>query len=160
MRRVLVISCSRRKRKGRGVLPAIERYDGPIFRLLRRFLAQARKPPKILILSARYGLIELDHPTANYDEKMTAQTAYLIRGEVGDALRVALKGAGGRIVKTDLFLCMGRNYIEAIGAQLPPSVSVRLAPGSMGTKLAALHQWLYALPPTTVIWISLADEVS
>jgi hypothetical protein len=37
---MLILACSRRKRPDEGLLPAIERYDGPAFRVLRRFLRE------------------------------------------------------------------------------------------------------------------------
>ena len=36
--RLLILSCSQRKRPDRVLLPALERYDGPVFRMLRKFL--------------------------------------------------------------------------------------------------------------------------
>jgi hypothetical protein len=41
--RMLILACSRRKRPDEGLLPAIERYDGPAFRVLRRFLRKSRR---------------------------------------------------------------------------------------------------------------------
>jgi len=32
--RLLILSCSQRKRPDSGLLPAIERYDGPVFRVV------------------------------------------------------------------------------------------------------------------------------
>ena len=37
---MLILACSRRKRPDEGLLPAIERYDGPTFCVLRRFLRE------------------------------------------------------------------------------------------------------------------------
>ena len=147
MKRVLIIACSRRKRTKRGLLPAIERYDGPAFRLLRRFLRQSKSAPTILILSAKYGLIELDQPITNYDERMTSQRASRLQEQIAVTLRAALNGAGGGPAKAELFLCAGKEYFEALGNSIPPGVTVKFARGSMGKKLAALHQWLYASPP-------------
>lgn len=36
--RLLILSCSRRKRSDRGLLPALERYDGPTYRVMNKFL--------------------------------------------------------------------------------------------------------------------------
>jgi hypothetical protein len=36
--RMLILACSQRKLLDEGLLPAVERYDDPAFRVLRRFL--------------------------------------------------------------------------------------------------------------------------
>src|SRR5438034_6245695 len=52
-RRVLVISCSERKRSVQGPLAAIDRYDGPAFRVVRRYLRETQdRALKVYILSA------------------------------------------------------------------------------------------------------------
>lgn len=38
--RLLILSCSQRKRSTSNLLPAIERYDGPAFQVLRKFLRE------------------------------------------------------------------------------------------------------------------------
>jgi hypothetical protein len=78
--RLLILACSQRKRPDAELLPALERYDGPAFRVLRRFLrSRAPDPPDVLILSAEHGLIPRDLPIAAYDRKMTPARA---RGKV------------------------------------------------------------------------------
>lgn len=72
MPRLLVLSCSRKKRASPDLLPAVERYDGPAFRVLRRFLAQHRPDvPDLLILSARYGAIGPEERIPLYDQRLT-----------------------------------------------------------------------------------------
>ena len=57
--RLLILSCSQRKAPAKGRLPAIDRYDGPAFRVLRKYLREGpAEVPTVLILSAKYGLIE------------------------------------------------------------------------------------------------------
>ena len=89
-RRLLVIACSARKRKDAGLLPAVDRYDGPAFRVLRKFLADAADPPDVLVLSARYGLIPSSRGVPDYDRRLTPGDADALRPGVllalGDAL--------------------------------------------------------------------------
>jgi len=62
VKRLLILSCSQRKRPDPGLLPAIERYDGPVFQVVRRYLREqpaGSKQLDVFILSARYGLIPL-----------------------------------------------------------------------------------------------------
>ena len=70
MTRLLILSCSKAKRADCGLLPAIDRYDGPFFRVLRRYLRQQpADPPVVHILSAEFGLIPADDVSGN--EKWT-----------------------------------------------------------------------------------------
>src|ERR671937_639945 len=74
--RLLIVACSRRKRADPGLLPAIERYDGPAYRVLRRYLRQhPSQPPDVLILSAELGLVLHTQPIPAYDRLMTPQRA-------------------------------------------------------------------------------------
>ena len=78
--RKLILACFPRKRSDDGLLPAIERYDGPAFRILRRFLREGpSEAPDIHTLSAEYGLICRDLPIAMYDRKMTPARARELR---------------------------------------------------------------------------------
>ncbi len=61
MKRCLIIGCSKSKIKSPGHMPALQRYDGPSFRVLRRFLAAESSPHAegkvdVFILSAEFGL--------------------------------------------------------------------------------------------------------
>jgi hypothetical protein len=56
----LILACSQRKRCAANRLPALERYDGPAFKVVRRFLRQhpdEKLHLGIQILSAEFGLI-------------------------------------------------------------------------------------------------------
>ena len=78
MTRCLIQSCSQTKLDDPRPLPAIERYDGPAFRVLRRFLrdaAPALQDVDVFVLSARYGLIAADTPVHDYDQRMTPARA-------------------------------------------------------------------------------------
>src|SRR3954451_6313263 len=79
-RRFLVLSCTRRKRTDGGLLRAVDRYDGPTFRVLRRYLAaEPSSPPVIFILSSEHGLIDSEHQIAYYDRAMTLERADQLR---------------------------------------------------------------------------------
>lgn len=70
--RLLILSCSQRKNTSQEQLPAIERYNGPLFFVLRRFLRECPHEAKqldVYILSAAYGLIPADFQTEFYDQK-------------------------------------------------------------------------------------------
>lgn len=143
MQRLLVMSCGKRKRFDTSPLPALERYDGPSFRVLRRYLAtHPAAPPDIYILSAKFGLIPADQPIPYYDQRLTPQRAAELRPTVREAL--------GRILARreyeQIYLAVGRDYAQALddfAGLVPEAALVMVAQGSQGKRLARLHDWLY-----------------
>ena len=88
MKRCLLLGCSNTKAQNDDELPAIERYDGPLFRVLRRYMRKhsAEYPadnsiPNVYVLSAEFGLIPGNHPIPYYNRKMTPQRAAELRPE-------------------------------------------------------------------------------
>lgn len=150
MKRLLILSCSQRKKTNAGSMPAVERYDGPAFRLVRRFLRQTDDKPMMLILSAKYGLIRCEQPVPYYDQRMTQHIARHLRPQIEESLRDILASSPGKSETAELFLCMGKVYLEALEQVIPFHISVKHAHGSPGNKLAALHDWLYARHPIPV----------
>lgn len=146
---LLVIACSKRKRTDPGLLPAIERYDGPTFRLLRRFLTQhSDMSSRIHVLSAEFGIIPCSHPIPIYDRRMTRARARELQPTVTKGLQDAL--IPGR--HYDIFVSAGRDYMLALSgcnAILRSADSAHLAGGSAGRRLSQLHDWLYGHPPAT-----------
>jgi hypothetical protein len=145
--RMLILACSRRKRPDEGLLPAIERYDGPSFRVLRRFLRESPfKAPDILILSAEHGLIPYDLPIAAYDRKMTPARAHELRPLV--LAKLDRMTASRPWPETLVFA--RKQYLPALHADyalLPRNATIRVCAGTLGRKLAELHDWLHGGPP-------------
>lgn len=147
MRRLLILSCAQRKRQDSGLLPAIDRYDGPAFRLLRRFREQISELPDVFVLSARYGFIHYEEPIPDYDQRMTPQRARELQPQISRTLRhIVESSALGKKSDTDILLCLGKLYSDALKASMPAGVLYECAEGSMGKRLSKLKQWLYGLP--------------
>ena len=152
--RLLILSCSQRKRHQAGLMPAIERYDGPFFRVLRRYLRRSRATsenggsiPNTYILSAEFGLIPSDEPIPDYERRMTTDRATELRPSVADSLQSML---GANTSCREIFVCMGREYQKALaGWEIyhPSGLTVTQAEGSLGGKQAQLHDWLCGSPP-------------
>src|SRR5947209_9600943 len=87
--RLLILGCSAKKRERRA--QAMDVYDGPIFRVLRKSGGQC---PKVLvwIVSARYGLIEGKQVIEPYEMKMTKRRARELVESCGQQFRSALEG--------------------------------------------------------------------
>jgi hypothetical protein len=143
-RRLLILSCSQRKRSDPGLLPAIKRYDGPAFRVLRRFLREqpvGAKRLDVFVLSATYGLIPAECSIAEYDQMMTSQRA----AELHDKVLATF----AKLIRTgyiELCLAMSKKYLMALEgwpALVPPRVSVTITDGPQGLKLAQLKRWLW-----------------
>jgi hypothetical protein len=144
--RLLILACSATKRHNAALLPALDRYDGPSYRTLRRFLAD--HPARwcaldILILSAEFGLIRGDNPIPNYDRRMDASRALELRASVTEVLR----GLLDRQRYDATFVSLGRDYAPALVTtdnQLPRLGALTIATGGIGTRLGQLRRWLIA----------------
>jgi uncharacterized protein DUF6884 len=145
--RLLILSCSQRKRPDEQLLPALERYDGPAFRVLRRFLREKpSEAPDVLILSAEHGLISQDTPIAVYDRKMTPARAHELRPLVLTDLNRLTNSR----LSSEILVFAGKQYLPALIADDASPLSratVRVCAGALGRKLADLHDWLHGGPP-------------
>ncbi len=146
-RRMLVLACTRRKRIDAGLLPAIERYDGPPFRVLRRyFREQPEHDVDTFVLSAKWGLIPADQPIPVYEQSMSRDRAQALQPMVTRALLDYLKS---RPVK-ELYLQLGAAYraaIQGYEAETPQSMVVQSVGRTRGETLTRLRTWLYRTTP-------------
>jgi len=124
-------------------MPAIERYDGPAFRLLRRFLAKNPVSSlEVKILSAEYGLISTDYLLPYYDRRITKERSKILHPQVISSLKAILSNKS----YTNLLIVLGQDYLGAIYGYetiIPNGVVAQVAKGGMGRKLSILHNWLY-----------------
>jgi len=143
--RLLILSCSRRKRLDSDPLPAIERYDGPAFRVLCRFLQERSNEIErlhVFVLSAAYGLISSAHPIADYNEMMTRQRAAELHDEVLDTLANLLRNND----YSSLCLAVSKAYLAALEGWptlVPSDITVTVTDGPQGIKLSQLKRWLW-----------------
>jgi hypothetical protein len=138
-RLLLIISCSQRKRLDLGLLPAMERYDGVHFRLLRKARREGYWPENldVLILSAKYGLIDISTPIAYYEKQMTRARANDLKTQVFQVLQAVTK----QFPYSELYVDLGKDYQEAIEGLMQlfndsPGVYAR---GRIGQRLAHLR---------------------
>ncbi len=143
MNRLLLLACSARKRSNPGRLPAIERYDGPAFRVLRRYeRSQPHDMPDVYVLSAQFGLIRGDEPIPVYDRRMTPQRAHELQDST--VARLQSLDLGGRYRR--VFLHAGALYRQIISSPVLdalPQEQLASSTGSQGVQLAHLKSWLY-----------------
>lgn len=142
-RYLLIGACSQRKCVTPGALPALERYDGVYFRVLRKARRVGYWPAKVdvLIVSAKYGLLEEDTPIPHYDVRMTREQATRLRPLVVPPLveRIASR------TYTEIFLNMGKTYHMALDGwdvSLTHDITVLYAKGGIGQKASQMRTWL------------------
>jgi hypothetical protein len=73
-RRLLILACSATKRHEPDPIPAIDRYDGPLWRTLRATDPCGRLA-RVGFLSARYGFRRAETRIEDYDAKLTRDLA-------------------------------------------------------------------------------------
>lgn len=142
-RRLLIVGCSARKRRMGRQLPAIELYDGPMFRMLRR--ARRRRggggDADILILSAKHGLLTPESLVGWYDESMTDERAGEQAARNERLLSLVSSHHGYRAA----LVCLGARYLPALGdvhQALRPGAVVSVRRGRIGEQVSAARKWL------------------
>ncbi len=141
-RYLLIIACSQRKCSDSNLLPAIERYDGGSYRLLRKAQREGNWPDglNVLILSAKFGLIESSALIPDYNLRMNRERAREIQEKTLQTLQIYSQQDTYQEVYVDL----GQDYHPAIGdlKHLFSGSLVIYARGRIGERLSRLKQWL------------------
>jgi hypothetical protein len=142
-RRLLVMACSSRKTSIAEWVPAIDRYDGVMFRVVSR-LRRLRQMPDdvdVVILSAKYGLLESGELIQAYDMRMTPEAAR----RQSDRNVAVLKTKLDSKRYAEVFISAGKTYLlalEPIGAWQKEDVPVAVNKGRIGKQLKTLKLWL------------------
>lgn len=141
-RYLLIVACSGRKLSDPGLLPAIARYDGGHFRVLRKAQRDGYLSNylDVLILSAKYGLIEACTPIANYEQRMNRKRASELKAQVMQALRAYAKQG----IYSEVYVDLGQDYRPTVAglAELFKGSQVKYANGRIGERLKYLKDWL------------------
>ena len=135
-RQLVVLWCSDKKSDAPGALPAIERYTGTVYNVLRNYLRKSLWPESlsVAVLSAKYGLIGGLTSIANYDQRMDARrAAELMRPTTETLLRWAES-------HDRVSLVLGRDYLPALDFERLRHHRVEpiVLPGGIGEKQ---HHW-------------------
>jgi hypothetical protein len=140
---LVLLGCSGTKFSDACTLPALARYDGPMFRVFNAYLRESGWSPDLSvgILSAEYGLIgglaQIDY----YDRRMHKARAEVLSAAATETL-LSWSKTHDRIT-----LVMGRDYLPALklGALDDRKVECQVIQGGIGEKLGALHRLLRTL---------------
>lgn len=139
-RHLLVLGCSQTKRETSGELPAIDRYDGPSYRVLRGFLREHAWPEElsVAVLSAKYGLFGALKPIVHYEARM--QPADVL--EHKDACRATLSGWAASHSK--IHFSLGKDYLPAVRESIDKDLKGKadIFEGPIGMKLHQIKGFL------------------
>src|SRR4051794_20020852 len=143
-RHLLILSCSATKRDDEGLLPALERYDGPMYHVLRAFLRKAEWSTllSVGVLSARYGLIGGLASVDDYDQRMTRLRSAELRA--GHSTKVL--GEWG-CSHNRVSLVLGKDYLSTldVDALRDQGLEPEVVEGPIGIKLNGLRTLLHGL---------------
>ena len=138
MKDLIIMSCSKTK-KNIDIAPAIEMYDGQAYRTLKKNLSGN---VRILIISAKYGLLRPSDIISWYDQEMTAAKAMDLRRQVQEEVMKTTKKKNTERV----FIYLGYPYNLAISNELERYLKLnfdgQIADGYSGMRLHQLKEWL------------------
>lgn len=140
-KKLLVVSCSQRKKIEMSRMPAIELYDGPMFRMIRKHKPFFYNGIDLLIVSAKYGLIQPSAKISNYDKRLSLEQIPKLRKETLTRLEKFLKNEN----YNEIMLSMGKDYLnlfEGIDKIILKNCNVKTAKGKIGEKLHHTKKWL------------------
>jgi cytoplasmic iron level regulating protein YaaA (DUF328/UPF0246 family) len=145
-RYLLIVGCSQRKRADPGLLPAIERYDGVNFRVLRKARRAGYLPQEldIVILSAKYGLVGAETSIEWYDMRMTRERAIALQPQVSAQVDHILR----ETEYAGVLINVGRRYYETLAGSRElrrQAGKVAFVPGGIGEKMSSMKRWLQSL---------------
>jgi hypothetical protein len=148
--RILILACTLTKRHDPGKLAAIERYDGPTFRVLRNARTAGKlEHITVCVLSARYGLLKADEPIEDYDQRLDHDRATVLAPQVATwldelAFQAVLAERVGR--RVDVYLALPGLYRTLIPQswieRMEPWAAIQWGHGGIGERLAQLKAWL------------------
>jgi hypothetical protein len=135
-KQLLVLGCSQTKRDAPGLLPAIERYDGSSYRVLRSYLRERDWPDQlsVAILSAKHGLVGGLTEIETYDKRMTAKMAADLAPECSATLTNWAKE------HSSVHLSLGKDYLPAVQPAIEREIKDKtdVFDGPIGMKLARI----------------------
>jgi hypothetical protein len=139
---LVILGCSDRKRLTSRPLRAVERYDGPTFRVLRRHVRETpQESLHIRILSARFGLIPDDAEIPRYNRSLNGSDKAEFRLRVEVQVRQALRD----VQPERVFVSLGSRYWPLVERPLTNTIAsaqLFVAAGGIGGRASQLAWWL------------------
>lgn len=133
---LLIISCSKTKKKLKGFVNAWDLYDGVVFRVLKKNNIDFNKFD-VRIISTKYGMITTDNKIKYYDQKMDKKRADELVNEISNQFDKLLKKNYSII-----YLCLGKVYLSTIKNNLLDNKRIKIVTGPIGVKMKKLKRIL------------------
>ncbi len=136
----LLLSCSSKKKPNDIPVKAIDLYNGVFFSVYKKALRAKpglKSQIKLLIISAKYGLIEDTDFISYYDQKMTTDIAN--RQCCENTARI--KALVERDKPQSLVIAMGRTYLQSVDLS-DIKIPIHTINGEIGEMLHGLKEWL------------------
>lgn len=137
-KQLLILGCSRAKREDVGLLPALDRYNGPLYQSLRKFLRENHWPQEISIavLSAKYGLFGILKGIENYDLEMNSSIAQQKESECFRTLKAWNNHVSAHV-------SLGKQYLPAVRPALEKlQIKTEIFHGPIGKKRSQINSLL------------------
>jgi hypothetical protein len=139
-RRLLVVACSATKSNAAGEMPAIERYNGAYYQMVKGHQGEL---PEIVILSAEHGFIRADTPIQDYDRMMDKARAAELLPNAHHHLGAALEHEQ----YDEVLIAAGKAYRDVIfpAFRALRGVTTRhmtWVQGGIGAQRSQLKKWL------------------
>jgi hypothetical protein len=142
--RLLIISCSKTKKEisNNIKIQAINLYDGPVYRVLRKHIRNFdnNNDLNILIISAKYGLIQPMDKILKYDQFMTPIQA--------ERIKIKIKNQFSKIIYkknySDILVNLSSEYLKAtsLALGLLSNTNIIILNGRIGKRLRETKQWI------------------
>lgn len=143
-RNLLLLGCSNQKFETENLIPAIERYNGVNYKVLKKLRRDKEFPYDldIVVISAKYGFLKADIPIEYYNQPMTKERALELRSDILNDLKGYLKDRN----YAEIFVNLGKTYLLAIkGFEefVPKQTRIMYAEGKIGERMAKMKEWLF-----------------
>jgi len=143
MRRLIIVSASQRRITDPSPLPAIDRFDGVYFRILRKHLKDGKlKDADILVVSDRHGVIKATdvvpyHPPS--DKIKVEEHARISNVKI-------IEGIAKKTAYSEIYVICGKDFQGFIkGFEEFANTTVTYCQGrGLGPKARSLKDWILA----------------
>ena len=151
---LLILGCSQRKKdlsfragstENTKQLPAFELYDGPMYRVLRKFLREHQWPEKLSVgvLSAKHKLFGAIKEIDSYDKKMSRHMATEMAKDCDKVLSV------WSAEHSSIYVSVGKDYLPALSPRLSnEDENVQFIDGGIGVRQRKLKDFLSRQSPS------------